>query len=172
MVPVRARSGVGLGVYWEHPHDSNDDELRLLQSLAESVGVALESLSRRQQLQALADTRAAELAGLIYAVSHDLRAPIRHLEGFARILLRDTADLAPETQHSAQRIQDAAVHLREMVNGMLRLSRIGQAEVHRQSVDLAELGREVACHWPTPRLRPGRRTGPGWSSSWPRRTSR
>jgi signal transduction histidine kinase len=99
------------------------------------------------------------MAAFTYAISHDLRAPVRHLEGFARILLQDTAELEPQTRHGAQRIYDAAVHLREMVNGILTLSRITQSEVHAQPLDLAELARNVArslADAPTPETGPQR----------------
>lgn len=118
----------------------------------------LQSLRLRQDLEAQNAVLTGELSALIYAVSHDLRAPIRHLEGFARILLQDASELSPDQRHGAERIQDAATHLREMVNGMLTLSRIGQAEVHPQQVDLAQLGWEVARELAST---PALATGPG-----------
>jgi signal transduction histidine kinase len=154
IVPVRSERPVAaLGTYWAGPHTPDHTDILLLQALADSVAVALQDLQGRRELATRAATATAELNALCYAISHDLRAPIRHLEGFARILVQDVADLAPEPRHGAQRIQDAAAHLREMVNGMLTLSRIGQAEVHPQSLDLAQLGREVAlalANAPTP----------------------
>jgi signal transduction histidine kinase/DNA-binding response OmpR family regulator len=160
VVPVPADQPIAtLGTFWTQPHQPDAIEVRLLQALADSIAAALSGLRQRRQLEARAAARTSELAALTYAVSHDLRAPIRHLEGFARILLQDTADLAPETQHGAQRIQDAAAHLRDMVNGMLVLSRIAQADVHPQPVDLAQLGREVAqslTNAPTPAGEPDR----------------
>jgi len=154
VVPVHsAQPLAAIGAYWAQPHESDATEVLLLQALADSTAVALESLQLRRELEARAVARTADLAALTYAISHDLRAPIRHLEGFTRILLQDAADLAPDTRHGVHRIKDAACQLREMVNGMLTLSRIGQSEVHPQPVDLAQLGREVAqelANAPTP----------------------
>lgn len=160
VVPVcAARSTAALGTYWVLPHDCDDTEIRLLVTLADSTAVALEALRLRLQLADRARVQKEETASLTYAVSHDLRAPIRHLEGFARILLQDMVDLSPEARHGAERIQEASTRLREMVNGMLTLSRIGQTELHAQEVDLAQLGREVAlalANAPTPAGGPSR----------------
>jgi signal transduction histidine kinase len=154
VVQVRSAHPIAtLGAYWTRSHQVDEVEIDLLEALAESIAAGLDALRRRRQLERAAAASTAELAALTYAISHDLRAPIRHLEGFARILTQDATDLSPEARHGAQRIQDAAAHLREMVNGMLTLSRIGQSEVHPQSVDLAQLGREVAmalANAPTP----------------------
>jgi signal transduction histidine kinase len=160
VVPVRAAQPIAaIGAYWTEPQQLDTTEAWLLQALADSTAVALENVRLRQQLATTAADRTAELAAFTYAVSHDLRAPIRHLEGFSRILLQDVADLAPQVRHGAQRIQDASGHLREMVNGMLTLSRIAQIEVHPQPVDLADLAREVAqslANAPTPSGTPAR----------------
>ena len=160
IVPVGAGAPVAaIGVYWDDPGDPPDNTRAvLLQALADSTAVALEGLRSRQRLATAAADRTAELTALTYAVSHDLRAPIRHLEGFSRILLQEIGD-QPQARHNAQRIQDAAVHLREMVNGMLTLSRIAQVEVHPQPVDLAALAREVAqslANAPAPSTGPAR----------------
>jgi signal transduction histidine kinase len=97
-----------------------------------------------EKLRATLRERTAELDSLTYAVSHDLRAPIRHLSGFSRILVVDATDLSAQTRHVVERIEQSAAQLREMVDGLLALSRISRTEVERQSVDLAELARTVA----------------------------
>jgi K+-sensing histidine kinase KdpD len=143
-VPVRAaRPVAAIGAYWSAEHEPDATQVRLLQALADSTAVGLETLDLRRRAETTAADRTAELLALTYAISHDLRSPIRHLEGFARILLQDATDLSPQSRHTAQRIHDAADQLREMVNGMLTLSRIGQSEVRPRSVDLAALARDV-----------------------------
>jgi signal transduction histidine kinase/CheY-like chemotaxis protein len=145
VVPIRSQRPVAaLGTYWSAPFRPDRTRVRLLQALADSAADALESLQSRRVLQARAGQNAAELTALTYAVSHDLRAPIRHLEGFARILIQDAESAGAPIRHAAGRIEDAAVHLRQMVDGLLALSRIGSSEVHPQPVDLAEVGRTVA----------------------------
>jgi signal transduction histidine kinase/DNA-binding NarL/FixJ family response regulator len=146
VVPVRAADPIAaIGCYWAQPHLVTATEVRLLQLLADLTAVALTALEARQALQAIAQERQDELDGFSYAISHDLRAPIRHLDGFTRILLMDADPLSPEAQHTAGRIRDAAGQLREMVDGLLVLSRTSRAEVNRQPMDLAELARQVAA---------------------------
>jgi light-regulated signal transduction histidine kinase (bacteriophytochrome) len=120
-------------------------EARLLRALCDDQALARDILRERHDLQARVASLTEELAGLVYSVSHDLGAPVRHLEGFSRILVEDVEDLDPQIKHEARRIQEASTRLRQMVSGMLLLSRLGQAEVHLQPVDLAQLGREVAA---------------------------
>jgi signal transduction histidine kinase len=145
VVPVRAKQPVAaIGNYWAALHEPTAAEVKLLQALADTTAVAMENVEMYQGLEAKVAERTRELEMFTYAVSHDLRAPIRHLEGFARILLTGKEELPASTQHGIERIRGAAVNMREMVNGLLTLSRMSQAELRRQEVDLAQLAREVA----------------------------
>jgi signal transduction histidine kinase/DNA-binding NarL/FixJ family response regulator len=146
VAPVRAADPIAaIGCYWIEPHQVTATDVRLLQLLADQTAVALAGLDARQALETTAQERGAELESFSYAISHDLRAPIRHLDGFTRILMMDGDTLSPETLHTTERIRDAARQLREMVEGLLVLSRTSRAEVNRQPIDLAELARQVAA---------------------------
>lgn len=145
VVPIGTSHPLGtLAVYWRQVHQVEANELRLLLELADCMAVAMENVQLRRALTAQARDWEAEHAALTYAVSHDLRAPIRHLEGFTQMLMDDAADLDQRTRHAALRIQHAATSLREMVNGMLVLSRISRSELNVQELDLADLARSVA----------------------------
>jgi signal transduction histidine kinase len=144
-VPVRPANPVAaIGTYWALPREREATDVRLLQALADAAADAMARLDRIRHLEDAVRERSQELESLSYAISHDLRAPIRHLEGFTSILLLDAADLSEPTQHNVRRIQDAGTQLREMVNGLLTLSRASRAEVHGQRVDVAELARQIA----------------------------
>jgi light-regulated signal transduction histidine kinase (bacteriophytochrome) len=74
-----------------------------------------------------------ELESFSYAVSHDLRAPLRHLDGFARILLGEhSSGLSPEGQRHLRRIREASQHMGLLVDDLLTLSRLGRAELRLQ----------------------------------------
>lgn len=99
---------------------------------------------------ALAECRAqltqtkAELDGLLYAISHDLRAPMRAITGFSRALQEDCAELMnAETQHHLQRIIESTQKLNDMLDGLLALSRLSSVEFERMSLDLSALAREA-----------------------------
>ncbi len=144
VVPIGTdRPAAALTVYWTEPHPPDVTGVRLLTALAALLASSAAAARATAALTARAREATAELDGLSYAVSHDLRAPIRHLSGFTRILMTEAPDLDPQTRHVAQRIRDAADQLRAMVDGLLALSRTSRAEIDRRPVDLAVMARDV-----------------------------
>ncbi len=103
---------------------------------------AEEELKRRTE-----DLQAAnsELEAFSYSVSHDLRAPLRRLDGFSDILLLDYADRLDDTgREHLKRIRDASQTMSQLIDDMLRLSRIGRAELHITRVDLSRMAATIA----------------------------
>jgi len=85
-----------------------------------------------------------ELEAFSYSVSHDLRAPLRQIDGFSKILLEETGGtLTPEAQECLQYIRDGTHHMGQLVDGLLNFSRLGRQGLLRQQVDLNEVVREV-----------------------------
>src|SRR5207247_7336934 len=85
-----------------------------------------------------------ELEAFSYSVSHDLRAPLRSIEGFSRALMEDCADGLNETgQDSLQRIVGSTVKMGQLIDGLLNLSRVTRTEVRGRSVDLSSLAGET-----------------------------
>ncbi len=86
-----------------------------------------------------------ELEAFTYSVSHDLRAPLRSLDGFTNILLRDYADtLDPQGQKYVDRLRVNAKRMGQLIEDLLRLSRLTRAEISRKTVDLGPIARELA----------------------------
>jgi signal transduction histidine kinase len=86
-----------------------------------------------------------ELEAFSYSVSHDLRAPLRGIDGFVQILIEDHADqLGPEGAAHLQRVHAASQHMRQLVEGMLTLSRLTRGEMRRECVDLSALAQKIA----------------------------
>jgi PAS domain S-box-containing protein len=97
---------------------------------------------RTQQLQRAME----ELADFSYAVSHDLRAPLRTLAGFSEALAEDAATrLNSDDQHWLTRIRRAAKRMDTMIDAMLKLARLSRTEPHRQSLDLTQIANEIAA---------------------------
>lgn len=85
-----------------------------------------------------------ELETFSYSVSHDLRAPLRHIDGFSRILKEDySCELSPEAQRHLDRILRAASHMGHLVDDLLALARLGRKELVRQKVPLDSVLREA-----------------------------
>jgi light-regulated signal transduction histidine kinase (bacteriophytochrome) len=86
-----------------------------------------------------------ELESFSYSVSHDLRSPLRAIEGFSKALLEDYATVLDETgEHYLQNVNQATMRMSELIEDLLTLSRITRAEIRRQKVNITQLAREVA----------------------------
>jgi signal transduction histidine kinase len=87
-----------------------------------------------------------ELEAFSYSVSHDLRAPLRGIDGFSQALLEDHSDaLAPVAQDYLRRVRSAAQRMGELIDDLLQLSRVGRAPLVRQRVDLSALAQAVVA---------------------------
>ena len=109
-------------------------EARAARELAETVLV--EELKRKNK----------ELEAFSYSVSHDLRAPLRAIDGFSRIVLQDFAEtLDPKGHEYLQRVCAAATRMGELIDVLLELSRIGRTELRRTRVNLSDVARQVVA---------------------------
>jgi PAS domain S-box-containing protein len=101
---------------------------------------------RVRQRTAELEASTQELDAFAYSVSHDLRAPLRSLEGFSQVLLEDHAgDLAEEAQQYLRRIQANVGRMAQMIDDLLHLSRATRSQLHRERADLSALAREVVA---------------------------
>ncbi|HXX67197.1 MAG TPA: ATP-binding protein, partial [Polyangiaceae bacterium] len=85
-----------------------------------------------------------ELEAFSYSLSHDLRGPLRAIDGFSHVLLEDYADrLDDDGRRLLQRVRAGAQRMGELIDDMLQLSRVGRADLRRTAVDMSRLGREI-----------------------------
>ncbi len=86
-----------------------------------------------------------ELETFAYSVSHDLRAPLRAMDGFSRLLSTEYAEALDERgQHYLARVRAGAQRMGTMIDDLLQLSRVSRAELHRDRIDLSELAGQIA----------------------------
>lgn len=86
-----------------------------------------------------------ELESFSYSVSHDLRAPLRVIDGFSEILLEDYAGiLDKQGKDYLERVRRGAQRMNELIDDLLKLSRVNQSEVQYETVDLSALVKSVA----------------------------
>ena len=111
-------------------------------------------VSQRQELQTantrlaeqITDLKAAnhELEAFSYSVSHDLRAPLRSMDGFSKILTEEYADGMPEeARHYLERVRENAQKMDRLVSALLALSRLGRQAMAVQTVEPRQLVAEV-----------------------------
>jgi two-component system NtrC family sensor kinase len=103
--------------------------------LAEARAVFVEQLERKNS----------ELEAFSYSVSHDLRAPLRSIDGFSQLLLdKHAGNLDAEAQEYLRFVREAAQRMGELIDDLLLLSRVGRAELRRDRIDLSSIARVVA----------------------------
>ncbi len=107
----------------------------------------------RVELERRVEERTAELAAsnkeleaFTYSVSHDLRAPLRHIDGFSKLLMEEeTAGLSEEARRYLSRIRDGTCRMGLLVDDLLNLARLGRKELTLQVTGLSSLAEEVAA---------------------------
>ena len=98
-----------------------------------------------EQSSALIKATNKELESFSYSVSHDLRSPLRSIDGFSQALLEDyTVKLDEKGQDYLNRLRNASQKMGELIDGLLKLSRLTRSEMHHEKVDLTSLANEIA----------------------------
>ena len=104
--------------------------------LADARAVLVEDLEQKTR----------EMETFSYAVSHDLRAPLRRIDGFSRALLEAEAGrLQDRSSDFLERIRQATVDMSELIDGMLALSRVARADLRVRPVDFSTIAEAVAA---------------------------
>jgi two-component system, NtrC family, sensor kinase len=123
----------------------NRDQLLRSQLEAAEARAARELAAAKAGLIQELEYKNRELESFSYSVSHDLRAPLRTIDGFSQALIEDYGDrLSAEAQHYLHRIRAAAQRMAALIDDLLLLSSISRTHVHRESVDLSSLAQTVA----------------------------
>jgi signal transduction histidine kinase len=124
---------------------TSHDELGDVAQEANRMAASLERLGKeRAQAEAALALSNRELEAFSYSVAHDLRAPLRGINGFSRTLLEDFSDkLDEEAKDYLQRIAAAAQRMGQLIDALLTLSRVSRAELRREPIDLSRLADAV-----------------------------
>jgi PAS domain S-box-containing protein len=94
-------------------------------------------------------TKVGELEAFSYSVSHDLRAPLRAMQGYSRVLLEDHAtELPPTAREYLQRIANSAERLDRLVSDILTYSRVTRGDIQNSAINMDSLIHEVVQAYP------------------------
>jgi len=159
MMPIHTLAPVGaIGVYWARPHRASSEEVDLLQVLADSTSVAMESVELLSGLEQRVTERTSELhrrsaqlevlnkelETFSYSVAHDLRSPLITIDGFTQVLLEGYSDKLDEVGRShLERICGGARRMHRLINDLLELSKVVRAPMHDVTVDLSHIANDI-----------------------------
>ena len=154
-----------LTAYASEPGFFDEEEVKLFDGLAADLSFALQAMARDERRRAVEDQlrrlseeleqrvqertqelRAAnaELEAFSYSVSHDLRAPLRAIDGFSQMVLSSYADkLDADGRHALERVRAGSERMGVLIDSMLELSRLGRRPLEFRDVDLSALAAEV-----------------------------
>jgi signal transduction histidine kinase len=166
--PLFSREGAlgALVLGWRSDVHLSQRQVRLAEALAGHAAVVFDSVRGRERLAARADEvkklnedlerrvveRTSELAAanreleaFSYSVSHDLRTPLRSIDGFTQVLLEECGDRLDEAgKNHLERVRRATHRMGELIDDMLTLAKVTRRALDREDVDLSAIARSVA----------------------------
>ena len=166
-VVLRDPDGTAIGLLaatWAHPQEPGADTRAMLTIFASRCNAELVRLRRDREIRKLQDTleqRVAarteqlqylnrELDAFAYTVSHDLKSPLRAIDGFMHILQERMAGrLTPEDEDLLQHVAGSVARMNRLITDLLALARVSQGTLQRTAVNLSALAQDVLrqeCH--------------------------
>lgn len=158
MVPIRIAAPIGaIGNYWARHRVVQREEIELLQALANTTAVAMENVQIRSELEQRVEDRTRELVqaneeleSFSYSVSHDLRAPLRHIAGYGNLLGQHAAPVLDGTGlRYLREIDGSTKRMAQLIDDLLLFSRVSRRSVVERIVDLHALVAEVQATFAT-----------------------
>jgi PAS domain S-box-containing protein len=161
MIPIagsRRVYGV-LELYAQEARKLDDEQLRYATGFGTQIGLFIErqgALAEVQRLNQELEQRVTqrtselemanrELEAFSYSVSHDLRAPLRTIDGFSKAVLEDYGPRMEEDGRALlQRVRAATQRMAQLIDDLLRLSRITRSELRHETVDLTAVAEGIA----------------------------
>ncbi|MBI5361197.1 MAG: hypothetical protein HZA48_11525 [Planctomycetes bacterium] len=156
-----------LNIYSSHQDAFDNSEVKLLSELASDVAFGVmalrtqiarlraekDVLTLNKELEQrviertrLLESANKELEAFSYSVSHDLRAPLRSIDGFSQAILEDySGKMEEECRSYLNRIRAASQRMAQLIDDILKLSRVTRVEMHSDSVDLSGICLSVAA---------------------------
>jgi K+-sensing histidine kinase KdpD len=153
MVPIRTDDPIGaIGIYWSRHHEPTEAQMELLQALADVTAVTMENIRVHNNLEKAVQERTHELQNLnrdlelfAYSVSHDLRAPLRGINGFLTILREDHPEImTPDVSIVIDRVLENASQMTDLIDDLLNFFKLGQKDPVKTKLPMKLMATEIA----------------------------
>jgi signal transduction histidine kinase len=125
------------------PEASKDEFGILASEFNQMASTIAEKESQLKQRAEQLETVNKELEAFTYSVSHDLRAPLRHISGFVELLFSNAQDLDAKNKHYLETIANAAKKMGILIDELLQFSRVGRTEVNKTGFHLKDMVEEI-----------------------------
>lgn len=138
-----------------HRREMEAVEIQALRELSETRAALIASLEQKnaemlaanaelKKAKDAADSANRELESFSYSVSHDLRAPLRAIDGFSQLLMTKAAgQLDAPARRYLERVREATQHMGQLIDDMLSLARVSRQELRHEPVDISEEGLRI-----------------------------
>lgn len=145
MVPVNTREPVGaIGIYWKEVCNPSTQEVNLLESLADATARSIENIQLNAQLEERVKLRTQqleaankELETFTYSVSHDLKAPLRGIDGYSRLLMEIYGkNLNEEALRFITTIRSSTLQMNQLIEDLLQYSRLERSQLQIRPVNI------------------------------------
>jgi len=145
MVPIMINEPIGaIGTYWQSTHKPNKNELQLLQTLSDAAARAIENIKLYSELEERVKLRTEQLRAVnreletfTYSVSHDLKAPLRGIDGYSKLLQDEYGDkLGDEAAHFINTIRSSTLQMNLLIEDLLNYSRLERTDFKLEKIAL------------------------------------
>jgi PAS domain S-box-containing protein len=160
-IPLKLQESVigALNLVKNQPGHFSPEEMEVAAEVTEQLAIVIQHANLLAQVQHYAgeleerirertaqlEAANKELEAFSYSVSHDLRAPLRAIDGYSQVLLEDYESVLDDMGKAyLQYVRQSSHHMSELINDLLRLSRIMRSELNRKPVDLSAMATEIA----------------------------
>lgn len=149
-VPLRVgdRAIGTIALFSKKEREFRPEEVNLITAFADQAAIAVENARLFEELErsnAQLKTANTELETFSYSVSHDLRAPLRSIDGFSLALLEDYGDrLDGSAKDYLNRLRAGSQRMGQLIDDLLNLSRVSRAQMRREPVNLSALAQSIA----------------------------
>lgn len=152
-----ARESATLAMGIDEARRAAQREIAARREIEDALREAKDQLARaNEELEARVQERTArlrdtvaELEAFSYSISHDMRSPLRAMQGYAKILVQETAPkLDPSEQDYLRRIARASERLDRLINDVLRYTRVARTEAKQERINLDQLLQDVIQQYP------------------------